>query len=119
MTFILGVFYYVVGIIMAVFWSSALGFLLCVPIGLFRLFRHRRNILLMLMYCTGAVACAAIFFGLVRLTETVAYRTAHAAYWLLFVGMTFPGLWTLTYIPKYIRTALRQTSGDRDPGDVE
>lgn len=119
MTFILGAFYYVLGIIMAVFWSCALSFLLCVPICVFRLFRHRRNILLMLMYLAGAVACAGIFFGLGRLTETVAYRTDHAAYWLLFVGMAFPGLWTITFIPKYIRIALRQTSGVRDAGDVQ
>lgn len=119
MTFILGAFYYVIGIIMAVFFSCALGFLLCVPVCLFRLFHHRRNILLMLMYLAGAVACAAIFYGLGRLTETVAYRTDHTVYWFLFVGMALPGLWTLTFIPEYIRIALRQTSGTIDPGEVQ
>jgi hypothetical protein len=73
----------------------------------------------MLMYLAGAVACAAIFWGMGRLTETVAYRTNHTAYWLLFVGMAFPGLWTLTFIPEYIRIALRQTSGAQDAGDIQ
>ncbi len=119
MTFVLGIFYYIIGFIMAIFWSSALAFLLCVPIGLFRLFRHRRNILLSLMYLGGAVVCAAIFLGLERLTNMVAYKTDHTAYLLLFIGMGFPGLLTLAFIPKYIRVALRQTSGIEDPGGVE
>jgi len=73
----------------------------------------------MLMYLAGAVTCAAIFWGMGRLTATVANRTDHTAYWLLFVGMALPGLWTLTFIPNYIRIALRQTSGAQDPGDVQ
>jgi hypothetical protein len=119
MTFILGIFYYIIGFIMAIFWSAAIAFLLCFPIALFRMFRHRRNILLSLMYLGGAIVCAAAFFGLERLTNMVANNTNHAAYLFLFVGMGFPGLWALTIIPKYVRVALRQTSGVEDPGDVD
>ena len=65
----------------------------------------------MIMYLIGAATCAAIFFGLGRLCETVAAKTDNAAYWMLFVGMAIPGIGTLTFIPAYIRIALRQTSG--------
>ena len=118
MPLLLGAFYYVIGLLMAAFCSCAAAFVLCVPICLFRLFRHRRNALLILMYITGAAVCAAIFLGLGRLTETVAAKTDHAAYWMLFVGMAIPGLGTLAFVPAYIRIALRQTSGVIDPSEA-
>jgi C4-dicarboxylate transporter len=115
MQLLLGAFYYIIGLLMAVFWSSAAGFGLCVPICLFRLFRHRRNVLLMLMYIAAAAVCAAICLGLGRLTEAVAAKTDYAVYWMMFVGLAIPGLGTLALIPAYIRIALRQTSGVMDP----
>lgn len=118
MSLLMGVFYYIIGLLMAVFWSFAAGFVLCVPICLFRLFRHRRNTLLLLMYIVATAVCAAIFLGLGRLTETVATKTDYTSYWMLFVGMAIPGLGTLAFIPAYIRIALRQTSGIIDPAEA-
>jgi hypothetical protein len=53
-----------------------------------------------------------------RFTETVAAKTDHSAYWMLFVGMAIPGIGTLAFIPAYIRIALRQTSGLIDPAEA-
>jgi len=107
----LGAIYWFAGLIMALIGSCGIGFVFCVLVAFFNIFRYKWSWALMLAYCAGAFICLLLIQGLLYLAGTLGDHTSYKMQIFIVVGLIFPGVISLAAIPAFFKVAARQTRG--------
>ena len=108
---LLGVAYYFGGMVIALLGSCALGFALCVLVGLFNIFRYKRTWALIVGYAVGSLFCLMLIQGVLLIAGTIGDHTGYKMQTMLLVGLVFPGVLALSGIKPFVNIALKQTRG--------
>ena len=107
---LLGVVYYVGGILLAFAGCATIGMALCTLIALFRIFRARYNWAKLLAFAVATFILLAIVQGILFVAGTIGDHTDYAMQVVLLVGAGFPGIFCLALIPGFARIALTLTA---------
>ncbi len=111
MKFILFIGYWILGFVMIIGVSCAIGLAICTIIAFFKAISRPKNILLAFGYLTGASLVTLLVWAGFFFAGWIGDHTNYAGQFGMLVGAIVPGIGSLVIIPQFAKVAMRQTSG--------
>lgn len=114
MKFILFFVYWFFGFGLAMAACAGVGFVIGILIALINIGKKPGNWALMIFYVAAVFFCSLVFWGILWASGTIGDRTNHSMQYMLIGGAVFPGIFTLSMIPAFVKICIAQTSRPSD-----